>query len=190
MSTTEVVVGRIGKAHGLKGEVSVELRTDEPDRRFAANASLATQTPRGGAPDDSDQPSRLTVRSTRWHQSRLLVTFAEVGDRNRAESVRGLLLLTDVDPADTPEDPQEFYDHQLVGSTVVTPDGAPVGELTELVHGRAQDLLSVRATDGREILIPFVAQLVPTVDVPNKRIVVEDVPGLLSPAIEDEESEG
>ncbi|HZJ06097.1 MAG TPA: ribosome maturation factor RimM [Nocardioidaceae bacterium] len=190
MSTTEVVVGRIGKAHGLKGEVSVELRTDEPDRRFAANASLVTQTPRGGTPDSSEQPSRLTVTCTRWHQSRLLVTFAEVADRNRAESVRGLLLLTDVDSAETPEDPEEFYDHQLVGSTVVTADGEPVGELTELVHSSAQDLLSVRAADGREILIPFVAQLVPRVDVPNKRIVVEDVPGLLYPAIEDEESGG
>ena len=190
MSKTEVVVGRIGKAHGLRGEVSVELRTDEPDRRFAANASFATQTPRGGTPDGANQPSRLTVAATRWHQSRLLVTFAEVGDRNRAESVRGLLLLTDVDSALTPEDPEEFYDHQLVGSTVVTADGQPVGELVELVHGSAQDLLSVRAADGREILIPFVAQLVPTVDVPNKRIVVEDVPGLLSPTVDAEENEG
>jgi 16S rRNA processing protein RimM len=184
---TEVVVGRIGKAHGIRGEVSVELRTDEPERRFAAGTVLQTRSPQGGEPHGPGLPAALTVRSTRWHQSRLLVVFEEVPDRTVAESVRGLVLALDVDPSETPEDPEEFYDHQLVGLRVVTTTGEEVGELSEVVHGPAQDLLSVRAADGREVLVPFVAPLVPEVDLAGGRVVVEDVPGLLAPAVEDEE---
>jgi 16S rRNA processing protein RimM len=187
MGTTDVVVGRIGKAHGIRGEVSVELRTDEPDRRFTDGAVLATEAPGGSLPSGADRPATLTVRATRWHQSRLLVTFAEVTDRTQAEAVRGLLLLSTVDEHEAPEDPEEFYDHQLVGLQVVTTDGRVVGELAEVLHGSAQDLLSVRAEDGREVLVPFVSELVPTVDVPAGRIVVADRPGLISPAVDDEE---
>jgi 16S rRNA processing protein RimM len=187
MASTEVVVGRIGKAHGIRGEVSVEPRTDEPDRRFAPGAVLSTRTPRGGEPHGPGRPAALTVRATRWHQSRLLVTFEEITDRNQAEAARGLVLEVEVDPEETPEDPEEFYDHQLVGCVVVTTGGRPVGELREIVHGSAQDLLSIRGENGGEILVPFVSALVPVVDVPGRRIVVEDVPGLVSPAVEDEE---
>lgn len=191
MSATEVVVGRIGKPHGIKGELSVELRTDEPERRFAAGAVLRTQAAPGaiaaGPTQREARPTALTVRSTRWHQSRLLVTFEEVLDRNTAEAVRGLLLAVDVDPTEAPDDPEEFYDHQLVGLQVVTTGGTLVGELAEVLHGSAQDLLSVRGGDGREILVPFVQQLVPEVDVAAGRVVVVDMPGLLSPAAEDEE---
>src|SRR5688500_10205369 len=148
---------------------------------------LATEAPGGGAPHGPDRPVSLTVRATRWHHSRLLVTFAEIKDRNQAEAVRGLLLVATVDTAELPEDPEEFYDHQLVGLEVVTTDGRPVGELVEVLHSSAQELLSIRAEDGREILVPFVSALVPTVDVPGGRIVVEDLPGLLTPAVEDEE---
>lgn len=183
---TEVVVGRIGRAHGVRGEVSVEPRTDEPERRFVAGAVLATQTPSGGAAPGG-RPGRLTVESTRWHQTRLLVRFAEVTDRTSAEAVRGLLLAMQVDPTESPEDPEEYYDHQLVGLAVVTTDGRTVGEVAEVLHSAGQDLLSVRAGDGREILVPFVSQLVPVVDVPGGRIEVEDRPGLLTPAVEDEE---
>ena len=187
MSATEVVVGQIGKAHGLKGEVSVQVRTDEPERRFADGAVLATEAPRGGPPQGAERPTTLTVQSSRWHQSRLLVTFVEVGDRTQAEAVRGLTLLTTVDDTEVPEDPDEYYDHQLVGLHAETTGGEAVGELVEVVHGSAQDLLSIRAADGREVLVPFVAQLVPTVDVSGGRVVVEDRPGLLTPAVEDEE---
>lgn len=187
MTGTEVVVGRIGKPHGVRGEVTVEPRTDEPERRFATGAVLRTQTPHGSAPHGRDRPAALTVAATRWHQSRLLVTFEELADRDAAEAVRGLLLAVEVDPDERPEDPEEFYDHQLVGLHVVTSDGADVGEVAEVVHGPAQDLLSVTAADGREILVPFVAELVPEVDVPGGRVVVHDVPGLIGPAVEDEE---
>lgn len=113
--------------------------------------------------------------------------FTEIKDRTGAEAARGLILHTEVDADETPEDPEEFYDHQLVGLAVVTAAGDPVGELVEVVHGTAQDLLSVRARDGREILVPFVSELVPTVDLDGGQIVVEDRPGLLAPAVENEE---
>ena len=161
--------------------MSVEPRTDEPDRRFADGTVLRTRLPRGGAPQGGDRPVSLTVQRSRWHQSRLLVTFAEVPDRNAAEAVRGLTLVTDVDLDETPEDPEEFYDHQLVGLAVVTTDGEPVGEVAEVIHGTGQDLLSVRTPSGGEVLVPFVTALVPVVDVPGGRVEVADRPGLLSP---------
>jgi 16S rRNA processing protein RimM len=185
MSTTEVVVGQIGRPHGVKGEVSVEVRTDEPGRRFADGAVLATRAPSGGAPHGPDRPATLTVRSTRWHQSRLLVTFTELGDRTAAEAVRGLTLVTDVDATEVPEDPEEFYDHQLVGLAVVTTDGTSVGEVTEVLHGAGQDLLAVCTPEGREVLVPFVSALVPVVDVRAGRVEVADRPGLLTPLAED-----
>ena len=187
MTGTEAVVGRIGKAHGIRGEVSVELRTDEPERRFAEGTVLRTQAPQGDRPPGAGRPGTLTVAGTRWHQSRLLVTFEEVGDRNRAESVRGLLLAVDVDPAESPEDPEEFYDHQLVGLAVVTTAGVGVGAVAEVLHGPGQDLLSVRDESGTERLVPFVTALVPEVDLAGRRLVVRDLPGLLEPAVQDEE---
>ncbi len=180
MSSTEVVVGRIGKAHGIKGEVSVEPRTDEPERRFAPGAALATEAPDGGTPHGPGRPTALTVAGTRWHQGRLLVTFEEVADRTAAEAVRGLLLVATVDADETPGDPEEYYDHHLVGLHVRTTDGRAVGEVSEVVHGSAQDLLVVSCEGGREVLVPFVSALVPVVDVPAGRIEVTDLPGLLT----------
>jgi len=181
MATTEVVVGRVGRAHGIRGEVSVELRTDEPARRFADGAVLRTRTPDGEPAHGSGRPAVLTVSRTRWHQSRLLVNFAEVPDRTSAEALRGLTLATEVDVAESPEDPEEFYDHQLVGLAVLTTEGTPVGEVTDVAHGSGQDLLVVRAPDGAEVLVPFVSALVPVVDVPAGRLEVADRPGLLTP---------
>jgi 16S rRNA processing protein RimM len=172
----EVVVGRIGKPHGLRGEVTVEVRTDEPERRFVAGSSLTVEPPRGSA----SSLTSLAIESLRWHQTTLLVKFAELTDRTSAEGARGTLLLAHLDAAETPEDPDEFYDHQLVGLRVEDTDGAVIGEVTGLVHG-AQDLLEVRATDGRPTLVPFVAALVPEVDLAGGRVVVADRPGLVAP---------
>lgn len=176
--TTTIVVGRIGKPHGIKGEVSVETRTDEPDRRFADGAVLKAANKRPENPG-ADGPSTLTVVGSRWHSGRLLVRFEQIADRNAAEQARGTVLSIDLDPDERPEDPEEFYDHQLVGLAVVTTEGAPVGTLREIVHGSAQDLLVID-TEGPDVLVPFVSALVPVVDVPGGRIVVEDLPGLLS----------
>ncbi|GAA0971414.1 Ribosome maturation factor RimM [Nocardioides aquaticus] len=176
MDQIEVVVGRLGKPHGLRGELTVELRTDEPERRFAVGAVLRTEPPRGGA-----FPHRsLEVTATRWHQGVLLATFAGLEDRTAAESARGVLLRADVDPSERPEDPEEFYDHQLVGLAVHDLDGTRIGEVTALQHG-AQDLLVVRTPDGRDALVPFVSALVPEVDLDARRVVVADRPGLVTP---------
>ncbi|MEZ5092186.1 ribosome maturation factor RimM [Nocardioides sp.] len=177
----DVVVGRIGKPHGVRGEVTVDVRTDEPERRYADGAALAVEDPRGSA---FPHPT-LTVTRTRWHQGVLLATFAELTDRTAAEAARGVLLHAEI-PADaTPEDPEEFYDHQLVGLAAHDLDGTRLGEVTAVVHGAAQDLLTVRTVDGRDALVPFVAALVPEVDLAGGRVVIADRPGLVAPAAED-----
>jgi 16S rRNA processing protein RimM len=169
-----LVVGRIGRPHGLRGEVLVEPRTDEPDRRFAAGARLGTERNRpGGQSQDA-----LTVRGTRWHSGRLLVTFEEITDRTEAEAARGTVLVVPVDPDESPEDPEEFYDHQLIGLSVEDADGVRLGTVVAVAHGGGQDLLHIDVA-GAEVLFPFVAALVPVVDVAGGRIVIEDRPGLL-----------
>jgi 16S rRNA processing protein RimM len=173
LTTVEVVVGRIGKPHGIRGEVTIDVRTDEPDRRFVPDARLMAQPPKGG----EFGHAVLTVASTRWHQSRLLVTFAELADRNAAESARGVLLRAEVPADERPEDPEEYYDHQLVGLAAYDVGGAHLGEVAGLLHG-AQDLLRIRTPDG-EALVPFVAALVPEVDLEGGRILVADRPGLV-----------
>ena len=177
MSDIEVVVGRIGKPHGIRGEVTVDVRTDEPERRFAVGTTLRAAPPAGSA-----SPLRsVTVARTRWHQGVLLAHFEEIGDRNAAEAARGIVLHATL-PADaTPEDPEEFYDHQLIGLTAVDLEGRELGEVSRVVHGGAQDLLQIRTPDRREALVPFVAALVPEVDVAGGRVVVADRPGLVTP---------
>jgi 16S rRNA processing protein RimM len=178
----EVVVGRIGKPHGIRGEVTVDVRSDEPERRFAVGARLRAQAPRGA----TGVPAYLTVARTRWHQGVLLAGFEEAGDRTAAEGLRGTVLHVTLDPDEVPEDPEEFYDHQLVGLAVHDLDGAVIGTVSGVVHGGAQDLLQVKATDGRDTLVPFVAALVPEVDVAGGRVVVADRPGLVTPLPEDD----
>jgi 16S rRNA processing protein RimM len=185
VDSIEVVVGRIGRPHGIRGEVTVDVRTDEPERRYAAGATLRSEPPPGSA----CRLTSLTVRRTRWHQGRLLVTFDEVSDRNAAEAARGLTLYTTVDPAERPVDPDEFYDHQLIGLAAYDVDGTPLGTVAGLVHGGAQDLLRITTPAGREALVPFVKVLVPDVDLAGGRIVVADRPGLVTPLPEDGEGE-
>ncbi len=177
----EVVVGRIGKPHGLRGEVTVEVRTDEPDRRFRPGAVLRAEPPRGSVATHRS----LTVAGTRWHQGRLLATFEELGDRTTAEAARGIVLHVVVDATERPEDPEEFYDHQLVGLEVRDLDDRVIGTVSAIVHGGAQDLLTVRTPEGRETLVPFVAELVPVVDLAGAHVVVADRPGLVTPLPDD-----
>jgi 16S rRNA processing protein RimM len=167
----EVVVGRIGKAHGIRGEVTVEIRTDDPELRFAPEAELAT--------DRSDRPTLVVVRS-RPHSGRMLVLFDGVPDRNAAELLRGTLLSVDADDDPPIDDPDEFYDHQLVGLSAVTVDGTVLGEVADVVHLPASVLLAVRREGAaREVLVPFVREIVPEVDVAGGRVVVDPPPGLL-----------
>ena len=177
----EVVVGRVGRPHGIRGEVTIEVRTDEPDRRFADGAVLRAEPPRG-----SVSPLReLSVAGSRWHRSTLLVSFEELPDRNAAEAARGILLFASVDVAESPDDPDEFYAHQLVGLAAYDEAGTHLGEVSALVRGGAQDLLTVRTPDGRDALVPFVKALVPEVDLAAGRVVVADRPGLVTPLEEE-----
>jgi 16S rRNA processing protein RimM len=114
----------------------------------------------------------------------LLARFEELADRTAAEAVRGTVLHTMIDAGDRPEDPEEFYDHQLVGLAAVDLEGRPLGEVVRLVHG-AQDLLTVRTGSGREALVPFVSALVPEVDLEAGRVVIADRPGLVTPLPDD-----
>lgn len=171
--TESVVVGRIGRAHGIKGEVSVEPRTDEPDRRFAVGIALDARVPGGDL-----RPGALTVTGLRWHQGRMLVRFAEFPDRTAAEAARGTLLEVQVVPEEQPADPDEFYDRQLVGLQVRTTEGVEIGPITGVIHGAAQDILAI-SSQGREVLVPFVTELVPQVDLAAGFVVVADRPGLL-----------
>jgi len=175
----QLVVGRIGRPHGLRGDVSVEVRTDEPDKRFAPGTALAT---------DPAPTGPLVIESCRWHSGILLVRFEGVTDRDQAEELRGTMLVIDSDDIPPPEDPDEFYDHQLIGLTVVKPDGEAVGEVSDVLH-HGQDLLVVRrgkagAAGGAgvaEVYVPFVKALVPEIDLAKGILVVDAPAGLLDP---------
>ncbi|MGZ4609652.1 MAG: ribosome maturation factor RimM [Actinomycetes bacterium] len=167
----EVVVGRIGRPQGIKGEVSVEVRTDDPDRRLAPGTVLRTEPAVVGP---------LTIVAGRVHSGRLMLIFDGVTDRSAAERLRNVLLVVDVDPDERPDDPEEFYDRQLVGLRVETVDGTPVGELREVLHLPGQDVLAVRRGEGGpEVLVPFVHEFVPDVDLDGGRIVIDPPAGLL-----------
>jgi len=164
-----VVVGRVGRAHGIRGDVAVDVRTDEPDLRFGKGAVLAAAG------------RSLTVSGTRWHSGRLLVTFAEVADRTAAEGLRGTLLEAEVDADALPTDADEFYDRQLIGLEARTVGGQVVGEVASVVHHGEQDTLVIGRETGADVLVPFVAELVPTVDLAGGFLAIADVPGLIDP---------
>jgi 16S rRNA processing protein RimM len=161
----QLLVGRVGRPHGIRGELTVQVRTDDPDLRFAPGSVLATEPASRGP---------LTVRSSRWHSGRLLIAFDGCADRSSAEDLRGTLLVMDSEEAG-PAGPEEFRDYQLIGLDVVTVAGEPVGTVTDVLH-HGQDLLVV---GPRQILVPFVAAIVPEVDVNAGRLVIDPPPGLL-----------
>jgi 16S rRNA processing protein RimM len=166
----QVVIGRIGRPHGIRGEVTVEVRTDSPDDRYAPGAVLLTDPVARGP---------LTVAAVRWHQGRMLLALEGVHDRNAAEALRDVILSAQVDDNDAPDDPDEFYDHQLIGLRAELADGSPLGDVVDVVHLPSQDLLSIIRSASREVLVPFVTEFVPTIDVPGGRVVVTPPPGLL-----------
>jgi 16S rRNA processing protein RimM len=168
----QLVVGRILRPHGVRGELAVDVRTDDPGLRLAPGAVLATEPATAGP---------LTIARTRWHSGRLLVQFDGCNDRNDAEQLRGVLLVVDSAELEDVTDPDEFRDHQLIGLAVITMDGQPVGEVTDVLH-YGQDLLVVAGRGeraGAEIMIPFVSAIVPEVDVAAGLVRVDPPPGLL-----------
>ncbi len=174
----QIVVGRIGKPHGIRGELTVEVRTDAPEIRFAPGSVLVTDPARVGP---------ITVEAVRWHSGRLLLRVDGVHDRSMAEGLRGVVLTADVPDDEVPDDPEEFFDHQLRGLAVVTTDGIALGVVDDVVHLPYQDLLAVKRDAGREVLVPFVAEMVTDIDVQAGTITVALPEGLLDLDLTDAE---
>jgi 16S rRNA processing protein RimM len=162
-----VTIGRIGRPHGVLGEMTVEVRTDEPDQLFVVGVNVWV----------GDRV--MTITNFRWHNQRGLLRLDGIDDRDDAESLRDLLI--EVERADdaVPAEEDTFYDASLVHCSVEDGTGQLVGVVTDVVHVPGQDLLVVTTAQGREIFIPFVASIVPIVDVTARRIVIDPPPGLL-----------
>ncbi|QBJ98018.1 ribosome maturation factor RimM [Rhodococcus sp. ABRD24] len=186
----ELVVGRVAKAHGIKGELVVEVRTDEPDERFAVGTELRGRKPR-------EQKLRTyTVEAAREHSGRLLLRLHGIGDRGAADELRGTMFVIDTAELTPSEDPDEFYDHELEGLSVRMAAGRPdagtqVGSVIEVLHSAAGELLSIRPegqTSG-ELLVPFVAAIVTSVSIADRVIEIDPPEGLLDPEFGDSRNE-
>lgn len=170
----QLVVGRISRPHGVRGELAVDVRTDDPELRLAAGAVLATDPAAAGP---------LAITRARWHSGRLLLSFDGVTERDQADELRGVLLVVDSAELEDTSDPDEFRDHQLIGLAVIGPGGEHVGEVADVLH-HGQDLLVIAGTGkraGAEIMVPFVAEMVPEVDLAAGRLVIDPPAGLLDP---------
>jgi 16S rRNA processing protein RimM len=173
-----LIVARIGRAHGLRGEVSVEVRTDAPEARFVDGAVLHVEDgPRRRALVATGGPTSLTLTRVRDNNGIMLLSFAEVADRSVAESLRDVVLEAEV--AEESDEPDAWYDHELVGLVAVDPAGARLGEVVAVHHPGAQDLLVVRTPASGDRLVPFVQALVPEVNLKSGRVIVAAPPGLL-----------
>jgi len=155
-----LLVGRIGRAHGILGEATIEVRTDDPDLRFAVGAKVST-----------DKHGDLTIVSGRVHNGILLLGFAGITTRNQVEELRNEMMYSEVDINEPTGDDDEYHVLQLIGCIAYLESGDKFGEVTDVINLPGQDLLAIKTEEG-ESLIPFVHQLVPEVDVKNKRMVV------------------
>ena len=161
----DLVVGRLGRPHGVHGEISVEVRTDEPELRFAKGSKLSVK----------ESNNQLTVLSSRWHQEKMLVKFEEITDRDLANEIKGKTLTIKIDPNSIETKKDQYYEFQLAGLKVIDKNDKTLGQIKEVITNLAQDLLVVETVDKREVLVPFVKQIVTTVDL-DKKIVIMDPP--------------
>ncbi|WP_026917648.1 ribosome maturation factor RimM [Gordonia shandongensis] len=171
----DLVIGRVVKTHGVRGEVVVDIRTDDPATRFAVGTTLRGRAPRQAGGDESE----YQVTAARMHSGRLLLSLEGIATRERADELRGTLFLIDAADVDSGDDPDEFYDHELEGLPVSRVDGESIGTVREVLHLPGSDLLAVVTPDGREVLIPFVAEIVPTVT--RDHIEIDPPDGLVDP---------
>jgi len=181
---TQLRVGRLVKAHGLKGALKLELYTDDPDGRFVPGATFTLQVPESSPWHGKE----LTVREFRWMNSHPVAFFEGVDDRTAAEQLVKAILWVNQDATEEPAEEDAWYDHQLVGLDVVR-DGVIVGTVARVEHLPAQDLLIVRVGE-REVLVPFVKALVPEVDVAGGRVVVTPPAGLFEELADESDSAG
>lgn len=164
----QLVVGRIGRAHGVLGEATIEVRTDDPDLRFIVGNKLTL-----------DNGKQLSIKSSRWHNQVLLLAFDGINDRNQIEELRDQLISAEVDTNNMAEG--EYHFQQLIGSEVFLKSGGLVGVVDEIFKLPGQDLLSVNK-DGKEVLIPMVKQIIVSIDIKTKKIVVDPPEGLFDVA--------
>jgi len=155
-----LLVGRIGRAHGINGEATIEVRTDEPSTRFAVGSRVQT-----------DSHGDLLVTSNRWHNGILLLGFSNISDRNQIEKLRDTLMYSEVDVDAPGADEDDYHVLQLIGCEAFLESGEKLGDVTDVINLPGQDLLAIASPTG-EVLIPFVHQLVPTVDIKNRRMTV------------------
>jgi 16S rRNA processing protein RimM len=168
----QIIVGRVGRPHGVRGDVAVSVRTDDPEVRFAVGTRLDTDQAHAGP---------LTVAATRWQSGVLIVRFKGVTDRTGAGELTGTWLSVDSETMESLDDPDEFRDHELIDLTVRTVAGEVVGVVTDVLH-HGQDLLAISPAPGAgEILVPFVRAIVTEVDLRGGVLVIDPPPGLLSP---------
>jgi 16S rRNA processing protein RimM len=173
----ELLVGRVVKAHGISGEVVVEVRTDDPAARFASGSTLRAKGSRG-----DDQERSYVIADVREHGGRLLLRLTGVEDRDAADALRGSLFVVDSDDLPPIDEPDTYYDHQLEGLHVRTTTGQEVGIVAEVLHTAAGELLAVRRGDGsemREVLVPFVRAIVTSVSLDERTAEIDPPEGLL-----------
>jgi 16S rRNA processing protein RimM len=178
--TTQLRVGRLLKAHGLKGAIKVELFTDEPERRFVSGATFTLQVP-------TSSPwhgKTLELNELRWYNSHAVGFFKGVDDREAAESLVRAILWVDHDLTEVPAESDAWYDHQLVGLRALR-DGTDVGRVARVDHLPAQDLLAIDTGSG-EVLVPFVSAIVPTVDIAAGTVTLTPPPGLFEELADDD----
>jgi len=165
----QLQVARLGRPHGIRGEVTVELFTDDPESRFVTGAEFVTQPAVNGP---------LTVTSARWNKGTLLLGFDSVQDRNRAEELRGTYLFVESDELEDEGEDEGWYEHELLGLEVRVGE-EKVGTVAELRTMPVQDLLVIRTAAGQDVLIPFVDEIVPEIDLEEGYVLLTPPPGLL-----------
>ena len=175
-------VGRLTKAHGLKGALKIELYTDEPEKRFVPGAKFTLQVPE----DSMWAGKELELNELRWYNDHPVGFFKDVDDRNVAETLVKAILWVDID-GETQSDPDAWYDHQLVGLDVLR-DGVKVGTVARLEHMPAQDLLVINSSSG-EVMLPFVKALVPSVDIEAKTVTITPPGGLFEEIVDEDATE-
>jgi 16S rRNA processing protein RimM len=168
----ELTVGRVAKAHGVTGELVVEVRTDDPELRFAPGAILRARA--------SDHRERnYVVAAVRPHGNRLLLRLEGVADRDAADALRGSLFVIDSDDLPPIDDPDTYYDHQLEGLLVRTTAGRDIGTVTEVLHTAGGELLAVNRAETGELLVPFVSAIVTSVSLDSGIVEIDPPEGLL-----------
>jgi 16S rRNA processing protein RimM len=185
MPKTQLRVGRLTKAHGLKGAIKLELFTDDPDKRFVPGAVFTLQVPTGS----QWHGKTLTLTELRWYNGHAVGFFDGVTDRTAAETLIKAILWIEQDTAEPSTEDDAWYDHQLVG-LAVSRDGHTVGTVARVEHFPAQDLLIVKTPAG-EVMVPFVKALVPAVDIAAGIVTITPPAGLFEeiPDDDDEDSD-